>query len=61
MISEKEVIDKLEHFLNEDYVDFKDFVFDLDLSDRTKERIMRCLFFERNHRIVKLFSLKDEE
>ena len=61
MISEKEVIDKLEHFLNEDYVDFKDFVFDLDLSDRTKERIMRCLFFERNYRIVKLFSLKDEE
>ena len=61
MISEKEVIDKMEHFFDEDYVDFKDFVYDLDLSDRTKERIMTCLYFERNYKIVKLFCLKDEE
>ena len=60
MMSEKEVIKKLEHFFDEDYVDFKDFVYDIDLSDRTRERIMRCLFFERNYRIEKLFSLKDE-
>lgn len=52
---------KMEHFFDEDYVDFKDFVYDLDLSDRTKERIMRCLYFERNNRIVELFSSKDEE
>lgn len=60
-MSEKEIIDKLEHFFDEDYTDFQDFINDLDLSDRTKERIMRCLFFERNYRIVKLFSLKEEK
>lgn len=60
-MSEKEIIDKLEHFFDEDSVDFQDFVNDLDLSDRTKERIMRCLFFERNYRIVKLFSSKEEK
>lgn len=57
-MSEKEIIDKLENFFDEDSVDFQDFVSDLDLSDRTKERIMRCLFFERNYRIVELFSSK---
>lgn len=60
-MSEKEIIDKLEYFFDEDGVDFQDFVNDLDLSDRTKERIMKCLFFERNYRIVKLFSLKGEK
>lgn len=60
-MSEKEIIDKLEHFFDEDYVDFQDFINDLDLSDRTKERIMRCLFFERNYKVVKLFSSKEEE
>ena len=60
-MSEKEIIDKLEYFFDEDYVDFHDFVYDLDLSDRTKERIMRRLFFERNYRIVNLFSSKEEE
>lgn len=60
-MSEKEIIDKLEHFFDEDGVDFQDFVNDLDLSDRTKERIMRCLYFERNSRIVELFSSKEAE
>ena len=55
-MSGKEIIDKLEHFFDEDGVDFQDFVNDLDLSDRTKDRIMRCLYFERNSRIVELFS-----
>lgn len=60
-MSEKEIIDKLEYFFDEDCVDFQDFVNDLDLSDRTKERIMKCLFFDRNYRIVKLFSSKEEK
>ena len=59
-MSEKEIIDKLEYFFDEDYTDFQDLVNDLDLSDRTKERIMRCLFFERNCRIVELFSSKED-
>lgn len=60
-MSEKEIIDKLEYFFDEDGVDFQDFVNDLDLSDRTKERIMRNLYFERNSRIVELFSSKEKE
>lgn len=60
-MSEKEIIDKLEYFFDEDYADFHDFVYDLDLSGRTKERIMRRLFFERNYRIVNLFSSKEKE
>lgn len=60
-MSEKEIIDKLEHFFDEDYVDFQDFINDLDLSDKTKDRIMRCLYFDRNYRIVKLFSSKEEK
>jgi hypothetical protein len=60
-MSDKEIIDKLEHFFDEDYVDFHDFVYGLDLSDRTKELIMRCLYFDRNYRIVKLFLSKEEQ
>lgn len=60
-MSGKEIIDKLEQFFDEDSPDFQDFVNDLDLSDRTKDRIMRRLFFERNSRIVELFSSKEKE
>lgn len=60
-MSEKEVIDKLEHFFDEDIIDFQEFINDLDLSNRTKDRIMRCLYFERNRRIVELFMSKDEK
>lgn len=60
-MNEKEIIDKLEHFFDEDYTDFQDFVYDLDLSDRTKELIMRYLYFDRNYRIVNLFSSKEEK
>lgn len=60
-MNEKEIIDKLEYFFDEDYTDFQDFVNDLDLSDKTKDRIMRCLYFERNSRIVELFRVKEEK
>lgn len=60
-MSDKEIIDKLEYFFDEDYADVQDFVNSLDLTDRTKELIMRCLYFDRNYRIVKLFSSKEEK
>lgn len=60
-MSDKEIIDKLEYFFDEDSIDFQDFVNDLDLSDKMKDRIMRCLYFERNSRIVELFRVKEEK
>ena len=60
-MSNEEIIDKLEQFFDEDSLDFQGFVNNLDLSDDTKDRIMKWLFRERNFRIVELFSSKGEK
>ena len=55
-MSNKEIIDKLEQFFSQEQPDVHDYIWSLDLSDRTKERIEYKLVLARNHDIVRLFE-----
>lgn len=61
-MSNKEIIDRLEQFFSQEQPDIHEYIWSLNLSDRTKERIEYTLVLARNRDIVRLFEdLKNEK
>ena len=57
-MSKEEIINKLESFFDKEQPDVHQYIWSLDLSDTTKERLEKTLVLYRNSEIVNLFEEK---